>query len=128
MGKPSAAALQEIVKRSDAVSQAARSVLGDAAVSDANLERAIVEMAEVMETLIAEWRPEPDSEFSRQREVFDLVAEAARIFGVEGGLAWLNSPNRALGDRTPLSVVTSSPGGPSEARAVLGRLEEGIFS
>lgn len=72
---------------------------------------------------------EAEEEFRVGRAIMDLVLEAARIFGsVENGLAWLDSPNRTIGDKTPRSLLSQGEQGVEEARAILFRLEDGIYS
>lgn len=67
--------------------------------------------------------------FELNRAVLDLVSEAAAIFGsTDDALAWLSAPNRSLGGIAPRVLFEKGLDGVQEARAVLFRLEEGIFS
>jgi predicted flap endonuclease-1-like 5' DNA nuclease len=69
------------------------------------------------------------TEFAFRRAILDLVAEAAATFGgISEALAWLKSPNRSIGNATPESLLDKGPEGIAEARAILFRLEEGMFS
>lgn len=67
--------------------------------------------------------------FAKRRDFLDLLSEAAETFGsVDAALAWLLAPNRALGDATPASLLSKGSEGVAQARGILFRLEEGIFS
>jgi len=69
------------------------------------------------------------TQFAFRRAMLDLVSEAAATFGgIEEGLAWLKSPNRSIGGATPESLLDKGLDGVGEARGILFRLEEGMFS
>jgi predicted flap endonuclease-1-like 5' DNA nuclease len=68
-------------------------------------------------------------EFARRRALLDLISEAAETFGgLAEALVWLRSPNRSIGDATPESLLEKGAAGIEEARTVLFRLEDGMFS
>jgi predicted flap endonuclease-1-like 5' DNA nuclease len=69
------------------------------------------------------------AQFGFRRAVLDLISEAADTFGgMDDALAWFRSPNRSIGDATPESLLDKSFEGVDEIRAILFRLEEGIYS
>ena len=69
------------------------------------------------------------AQFSFRRAVLDLISEAADTFGgMDDALAWFRSPNRSIGDATPESLLDKGFEGVDEVRAILFRLEEGIYS
>jgi uncharacterized protein (DUF2384 family) len=59
----------------------------------------------------------------------DIIEHTRRVFDGREALAqeWLCSPNPALGDDVPLMRAATEQG-THEVRAVLGRLEHGVFS
>ncbi len=66
----------------------------------------------------------------------DRLLRASRVFGraialfegdVEGALAWLSSPKRALGGAVPLEMARTEIGA-REVEELTGRLEHGVFS
>jgi len=57
-----------------------------------------------------------------------LVAQATDVLGTQiKAIRWLESPNRALGGATPLSLLDTDIG-TQAAEAVLTRIEYGVFS
>lgn len=57
-----------------------------------------------------------------------ILAETADVLGSEEKASrWLQSPNRALGGQTPLSLLDTDPGA-QQVEEVLGRIEHGVFS
>ena len=59
--------------------------------------------------------------------IVDLTARAIEVLGNrEKALRWLKSPVRALGDKTPLSLLTSAEG-VTQVQDVLGRIEHGVW-
>lgn len=69
------------------------------------------------------------AEFQFGRELALLVVEAAQMFGsLEAGLAWMKAPNQSIGGKTPESLASSGSDGVAQARGILFRMEEGIFS
>ena len=56
--------------------------------------------------------------FTRAEEVLGEPAKAAR---------WFSRPNRALGGESPLSLLDTEAGA-QEVEAVLGRIEDGVYS
>lgn len=70
-----------------------------------------------------------NTQFAFRRAILDLISEAAATFGgLAEALAWLKSPNRSIGNATPESLLDKGPDGVAEARAILFKLEEGMFS
>lgn len=57
--------------------------------------------------------------------LFDRTVEV--LGGEEQARAWLKSPQRALGGRTPLEYADTEPGA-REVEDLLGRLEYGVFT
>lgn len=66
----------------------------------------------------------------------DRLLRASRVFGgaivlfegdVQGALGWLSSPQRALGGAVPIEMARTEIGA-MEVEALIGRLEQGIFS
>jgi putative toxin-antitoxin system antitoxin component (TIGR02293 family) len=70
--------------------------------------------------------PEESERLLRISSVFEAAVD---LF--EGDAAdavnWLNTPRKALGDRTPLAYARTEPGA-REVEDLIGRLEHGIFS
>ena len=59
--------------------------------------------------------------------IVDVTARAIEVFGTrEKALRWLKAPVRALGDRTPLSLLTSAEG-VARVQDTLGRVEHGVW-
>lgn len=59
--------------------------------------------------------------------VVDVLARAIEVFGTrEKALRWLRTPIRALGDRTPISLL-HSPEGVASVQDTLGRIEHGVW-
>jgi putative toxin-antitoxin system antitoxin component (TIGR02293 family) len=57
-----------------------------------------------------------------------VMARAENVLGSpERATAWLNRPNRALGDAVPLDLLGTDLGA-REVEAVLGRIEHGVYS
>ena len=55
------------------------------------------------------------------------VQAEAVLGGEEAAARWLHRPNRALGGRSPLSLLDTDLGA-RRVEAVLGRIEHGVFS
>lgn len=73
--------------------------------------------------------PERMKEFEVTRAILDLISEAAEVFGsTDEALTWLNTPNVALGGNTPANLFRAGVAGVHEARSLLMRLEEGVYS
>lgn len=67
-------------------------------------------------------------ESDRLARLARLLAQAEQALGAqEKARRWLVKPNRALGGRTPLSILDSDAGTLAVER-VLGRIEHGIYS
>jgi len=61
-------------------------------------------------------------------QVAEVAARGAEVFGDKGRfLSWMKSPSPALGDRTPLSLLSSRFGN-EVVLDELGRIEHGIAS
>ena len=61
-------------------------------------------------------------------EIAECVAKGIAVFeSKDKFLAWINHPNRALGQKTPVSLL-SSRFGTDMVINVLGRIEYGVFS
>jgi putative toxin-antitoxin system antitoxin component (TIGR02293 family) len=59
--------------------------------------------------------------------VVDVLARAIEVFGTrEKALRWLRTPIRALGDKTPISLLHSREGLAS-VQDTLGRVEHGVW-
>jgi len=60
--------------------------------------------------------------------ILSITARAGEVFANRGkALRWLQSPNPALGGRTPLNAAQTSEGC-REVEDILGRIEHGIIS
>lgn len=60
--------------------------------------------------------------------LIQTIARAMEVFGdQETALRWMKAPNRAMGGRTPFSVVNTSPG-VELIKDILGRIEHGVYS
>lgn len=75
-----------------------------------------------------EGRLQPD-ESDRLFRFSQIVAQAIGLFEGDAQAAgrWLNRPARALGGHTPMKYAESHVGA-REVEALIGRLEEGVFS
>jgi putative toxin-antitoxin system antitoxin component (TIGR02293 family) len=72
-------------------------------------------------------RLEPE-EGERLMRLVRLVAQATEVLGSQKkAVRWLESPNRALGGATPMSLLDTDVG-TQAAEAVLTRIEYGVFS
>jgi putative toxin-antitoxin system antitoxin component (TIGR02293 family) len=61
-------------------------------------------------------------------QIAECAAKGIRVFEDKGKfLAWLNNPNKALGQQTPMSLF-SSRFGSEMVLDTLGRIEYGVFS
>ncbi len=59
--------------------------------------------------------------------VVEVTARAIEVLGTtEKALRWLKTPVRSLGDRTPISLL-SSPEGVTQVQDTLGRIEHGVW-
>jgi putative toxin-antitoxin system antitoxin component (TIGR02293 family) len=70
----------------------------------------------------------PD-ESERLLRISAIFEDAVDLFegDVAAAASWLNTPRKALGDRTPLAYARTEPGA-REVEDLIGRLEHGIFS
>ena len=69
----------------------------------------------------------PD-ESERLYRLAKILAFAESVLGDKAKARhWLNSPNRALGNVTPLSLLETEAGA-DEVANVLGRIEYGVYS
>jgi putative toxin-antitoxin system antitoxin component (TIGR02293 family) len=70
--------------------------------------------------------PEESERLLRISSVFEAAVD---LFEGDAAAAvnWLNTPRKALGDRTPLAYARTEPGA-REVENLIGRLEHGIFS
>jgi putative toxin-antitoxin system antitoxin component (TIGR02293 family) len=70
----------------------------------------------------------PD-ESERLLRISAIFEDAVDLFegDVAAAVNWLNTPRKALGDRTPLAYARTEPGA-REVENLIGRLEHGIFS
>jgi putative toxin-antitoxin system antitoxin component (TIGR02293 family) len=67
-------------------------------------------------------------ESERLYRLAKVLASAESVLGSrDKARGWLNSPNRALGDVTPLSLLETEAGA-DEVMNVLGRIEYGVYS
>lgn len=67
-------------------------------------------------------------ESDRLLRVIRVMERAIETFGDRTvAIEWMGSPNRAMGGRTPLSVVNTDPG-VAIVQRILGRIEHGVFS
>lgn len=91
----------------------------------------MVELLPVTERTLQRYGP--DKPFSRVLseqilQIAEVLARGIEVFGAKQNfVAWLNQPNRVLGDRTPFSLMGSRFG----AELILdelGRIEHGVFS
>jgi putative toxin-antitoxin system antitoxin component (TIGR02293 family) len=70
----------------------------------------------------------PD-ESERLLRISTIFEQAVELFegDVAGAVAWLNSPKRVLGNRTPFAYSRTELGA-REVENLIGRLEHGVFS
>jgi putative toxin-antitoxin system antitoxin component (TIGR02293 family) len=70
--------------------------------------------------------PEESERLLRIATIFEAAVD---LFEGDSAAAvnWLNTPRKALGDRTPLAYARTEPGA-REVEDLIGRLEHGIFS
>jgi putative toxin-antitoxin system antitoxin component (TIGR02293 family) len=66
-------------------------------------------------------------ESDRIVRVARIAALAIGALGREDGLAWLHEPNRALGNRIPITLLDTEVGA-RQVEQVLGRIEHGVVS
>ena len=67
-------------------------------------------------------------EGERLMRLVRLVAQATEVLGArDKALRWMESPNRALGGATPMSLLDTDIG-TQAAEAVLTRIEYGVYS
>jgi putative toxin-antitoxin system antitoxin component (TIGR02293 family) len=75
----------------------------------------------------AEQRLSPD-ESDRLVRMVRLITQAREVLDDEDrAVAWLRTPNRALGGRVPLALLDTDLGA-RQVEQVLGRIEHGVFS
>jgi putative toxin-antitoxin system antitoxin component (TIGR02293 family) len=68
------------------------------------------------------------SESERVLRIGRLLDQATEVLGgPDLARQWLKSPNRALGNKTPLEYADTEPGA-KEVENLLGRIEHGVFS
>ncbi len=61
-------------------------------------------------------------------QIAEVTAKGSKVFeGRERFLAWLNHPNKALNNKTPMSLLNSKFGTDMVLNE-LGRIEHGVFS
>ena len=73
-----------------------------------------------------EGRFKPD-ESDRLLRIVRLHQRAVEVLGEDAAAAWLTTPKRFLGDRTPLEFADTEIGA-YEIDQALGRLEHGVFA
>lgn len=67
-------------------------------------------------------------ESDRLVRVVRIMVRAMETFGGrDAAMEWMNSPNRAMEGRTPLSIINTDPG-VELIGTILGRIEHGVFS
>jgi len=75
----------------------------------------------------------PDEPLSRMvseqiLQIAEVAAKGAKVFeGRDGFLTWMNHPNKALNNKTPMSLLNSKFG-KDMVLDELGRIEHGVFS
>ncbi|MHB8148189.1 MAG: type II RES/Xre toxin-antitoxin system antitoxin [Vulcanimicrobiaceae bacterium] len=67
------------------------------------------------------------SESDRLVRVARIASLAIDALGREDGLAWLQEPNDALGERIPIEVIDTEVGA-RQVEQVIGRIEHGVYS
>jgi len=61
-------------------------------------------------------------------QITEVVAKGSKVFeGRDKFLAWMNHPNKALNNKTPMSLLNSKSG-TDAVLDELGRIEHGVFS
>lgn len=82
--------------------------------------------AKTGETIVVEAKSLADTK-PEAKFIVEVTARAMEVFGSrEKALRWLNTPVRALGDQTPLSVL-NTPEGAAQVQDTLGRVEHGVW-
>jgi putative toxin-antitoxin system antitoxin component (TIGR02293 family) len=68
-------------------------------------------------------------ELSEQnQQIVEVIAKGSKVFeGRDKFLAWMNHPNKALNNKTPMSLLNSKSG-TDIILDELGRIEHGMFS
>lgn len=68
-------------------------------------------------------------ELSKQiLQIAEVAAKGSKVFeGRDRFLAWMNHPNKALNNKTPMSLLNSKFG-TDMVLDELGRIEHGVFS
>lgn len=62
-----------------------------------------------------------------KNSLVEVTARAIEVFGtLERAMRWIQTPVRALGDRTPISLLQSQEG-MGRVRDVLGQVEHGVW-
>lgn len=75
--------------------------------------------------VVATAAAEPGTSATAHPEV-ELIQRATEVVGLDRVSEWLQTPVRALGGRTPYSLISTAEGR-DEVEIVLGRIEHGLF-
>jgi putative toxin-antitoxin system antitoxin component (TIGR02293 family) len=68
------------------------------------------------------------AESDRLVRVARILAQASEVLGnTENASTWLQRPNRALGDESPITLLDTDLGS-RQIEEVLGRIEHGVYS
>ncbi|MGH7706362.1 MAG: type II RES/Xre toxin-antitoxin system antitoxin [Vulcanimicrobiaceae bacterium] len=71
--------------------------------------------------------PLKSDESDRVVRVARIAALAVEAMGADDGIAWLNEPNWALGDRVPTTMLDTEIGA-RQVEDVLTRIQHGVYS
>jgi len=64
----------------------------------------------------------------QNQQIAEVIAKGSKVFGGRDRfLAWMNHPNKALNNKTPMSLLNSKFG-TNMVLDELGRIEHGVFS
>jgi putative toxin-antitoxin system antitoxin component (TIGR02293 family) len=78
-------------------------------------------------TIVRAASPDMTIEHTPIRDIFSLSVRAAEVFGSrDKALRWLETPVPSLGDRTPLSLLSTSEG-LADVEDTLGAIEHGMW-
>jgi len=85
------------------------------------------EIKQLVGAMIAEAQGGANLASLKSHPLVDVLARAIEVFGErEKALQWLRTPVRSLGDKTPISLLSTTEG-LTRVRDVLGQIEHGIW-
>lgn len=83
--------------------------------------------SEIKQLIVEAIREEWAQKFANSLPAVDITARATEVFGsADKAIRWLQSPVRALGGKTPLSLLDTEEG-IVRVKDVLGQVEHGVW-